>query len=84
MPGSQAAAFNVCKWTLFRERPGVGELAGSLLRTVCYGLVGLIDTSPVDLKSYVFWRPIPQVGVLKAGGLDLESKPFALQEEPCC
>lgn len=35
-------------------------------------------------RARFFWRPIPQVEVLKVGTLDVESKPFTSQEEAVC
>ena len=48
---------------------------------VCFSLVCLVDTSPLGFQRYVFWGPIPCVGVLNIGALDVQSKPFAPQGE---
>lgn len=48
---------------------------------LCYSLMGLMDTSPVDFRGKMFWEPIPLVRFLKIGALDVGPKSFAIQGE---
>lgn len=41
---------------------------------VCYSPVRLMKASPVGFQSRVFWWPIPHVGALKVGALNVPLK----------
>lgn len=41
---------------------------------VCYSPVSLMKASPVGFQSWVFWWPIPRVGALKVGALNVPLK----------
>ena len=43
--------------------------------------MGPRDTSPVGFQSEIFWESALLVGILKAGALDVGSKPFTPQRE---
>lgn len=44
---------------------------------ICFSLAGPVAASLTGFQGLVFWRPSRQVGVLKAGVQDVESKSFA-------
>lgn len=41
---------------------------------VCYSPVSLMKASPIGFQSWVFWWPIPHVGALKVGALNVPLK----------
>lgn len=95
-PDPQSTAFKVGKQARFMRSPGAFKYVTSALgpggiatvspfkpmkNLVCYNLASFMEMIPIGFQSQIFWGFLFQLTVPKIWVPNVESKPFALQEE---